>query len=78
MFVGSDKEEEDSITSKVKKDFDSKHHSHAHRSSEKCAQRIDIAEQIYSYPTDMTGDGYLDLLVGTMNGRMVQQCRSIL
>ena len=38
-----------------------------------CAERIDIGEHIYSTPLfdDITGDGYMDMLVGTMNGEML-------
>jgi hypothetical protein len=35
-----------------------------------CAERIDIGQHIYSMPLadDVTGDGLLDIVVGTMNG----------
>jgi hypothetical protein len=38
----------------------------------KCAERIDIGEHIYSTPLmdDITGNGYLDLVVGTLNGQV--------
>jgi hypothetical protein len=37
------------------------------------AQRIDVGEHIYSSPLldDITGDGYSDLLVGTLNGQVL-------
>ena len=38
-----------------------------------CAERIDTGEHIYSMPLaeDVTGDGYLDLVLGTMNGQVM-------
>lgn len=41
-----------------------------------CAERLDIGEHIYSTPLidDVTGDGYLDLLVSTMNGQVYYWC----
>jgi hypothetical protein len=38
----------------------------------RCAERIDIGEHIYSVPLidDVTEDGYLDLVVGTLNGQV--------
>ena len=38
----------------------------------RCAERIDIGEHIYSVPLidDITEDGYLDLVVGTLNGQV--------
>ena len=38
-----------------------------------CAERVDVGEHVYSMPLfdDVTGDGFLDMLVGTMNGEML-------
>lgn len=38
-----------------------------------CAERLDVGEHVYSMPLfdDVTGDGFLDMLVGTMNGEML-------
>lgn len=38
-----------------------------------CAERIDVGEHVFSMPVidDLTGDGYLDMLVGTMNGEVL-------
>merc|ERR1711871_1182924 len=38
-----------------------------------CAERIDVGEHIYSVPLadDVTGDGYLDIVLGTMNGQVL-------
>ena len=40
--------------------------------SKACAERIDLGEHIYSMPLidDVTGDGNLDLVVGTLNGQV--------
>jgi len=37
-----------------------------------CAQRLDVGEHIYSSALvdDITGDGYLDILIGTLNGQV--------
>jgi hypothetical protein len=39
----------------------------------RCAQRIDVGEHLYSVPLidDVSGDGYLDLIVSTMNGHVM-------
>ena len=44
-----------------------------------CAQKIDVGEHMYSMPLidDITGDGFLDLLVGTMNGQVLLMETSI-
>lgn len=41
--------------------------------SKGCAERIDIGEHIYSVPLvdDVTGNGFLDVIVGTMNGQVM-------
>jgi hypothetical protein len=46
------------------------YHTHAGRLG--CAERIDIGEHIYRVPLidDVTGDGMLDLVVGTLNGQV--------
>lgn len=38
-----------------------------------CAERIDIGEHVYSVPliADVTGNGMLDLVLGTMNGQIM-------
>ena len=38
-----------------------------------CAERVDIGEHIYSVPLvdDVTGNGFLDVVVGTMNGQVM-------
>lgn len=42
-------------------------------SSSKCVQRIDVGEHVYSMPLldDISGDGFLDMVVGTMNGHVL-------
>lgn len=44
----------------------------------RCADRIDVGEHIYAMPVldDITGDGNLDLVVGTMNGQVCGGCSS--
>jgi hypothetical protein len=38
-----------------------------------CAERVDVGEHIYSVPLvdDVTGDGLLDIVIGTMNGHLM-------
>ena len=38
-----------------------------------CAERVDVGEHIYSMPLadDVTGDGFLDIILGTMNGQVL-------
>ena len=44
----------------------------------RCAERIDVGEHIYSVPLadDVTGDGYLDIVLGTMNGQVQSEYHS--
>jgi len=39
----------------------------------RCAERVDTGEHIYSMPLadDITGDGTLDIIIGTMNGQVI-------